>query len=117
MATLELPEHRMRHKSIRNFDDVPKNVHRSIGIFFAADVASHSHFLRQHGKRRVRIGFAKSDLMRIGSVVPMMEALVLAEYYPEVVALGKHVALQGAPQNLRRALRVVCSADPEARCN
>jgi len=78
-------EQRMRHEPRRLLDHVPQDLGRFIVILFATAVAAHGNLLRQHRKGGVRIRLAEHDLMRVREIAFVMEAVILAEYNPEVV--------------------------------
>jgi hypothetical protein len=70
-----------------------------IGVLLAAFVAADAETVIESGRRLDRVGFAQRNPVSKKEILLIVEFVIFAEYYPEILAFVAHSVLQGSPPN------------------
>jgi hypothetical protein len=108
--TINLAKQRVGHEALWNRAFRAQNVLGFIRILFAAFVTTNRDLVSQHRRRRKCVGFGEWNVMLVGSIPFVMEAVVFADNDPKIVGVVEHrVDLQDShsPENF---LLQLCTA-------
>ena len=77
-------------KVVHHLDFGPYHFFWFVGILLAAAIASDGYLFREHRWGRVRVSFPEADVVLVGRVAFVMEAMILADHNPIVVSRVFH---------------------------